>query len=164
VTDAGLPIEHWLDAAVSRFPVNSGVALWVASMFGTGLRFTAMWEAFCPAFLAQYTPVNTVPTAQEAFERLSMSTLKVRVLEFNRKFNVRAVHFDNVLRDAGRPGLNPADFVTSYSIKLCGAVKLYLDAVLWLRASNNAERILDNRHPIESTIYEAFVKTESFVL
>ena len=161
-TDAGLPMENWPLSAVRRFPTGSAASLWAASVFGGGLRFQSTWEDFRPAFVAQYTPANVVPAAQAAYEALSMASYGNDILAFNREFNVQAVHYDNVLRDAGRNGLVAEDLVTTYSIKLRGPVKLHLDAVLRLRASNNRERIIDGRRPVAFTIREAFAETESF--
>ena len=163
-TDAGLPVANWPLAAVRRFPTGSAASLWAASVFGGGLRFVATWVDFRPAFVAQYTPANAVPAAQAAYEALTMASYGDDILAFNREFNVQAVHYDNVLRDAGRNGLVAEDLVTTYSIKLRGPVKLHLDAVLRLRASNNRERIIDGRQPVVFTIREAFAETESFAL
>ena len=129
-----------------------------------GLRFAATWEDFHSAFLAQYTPANATQLAQAAYEALSMDSYSGDILAFNREFNLLAVHYDNVLRDAGRRGLVAEDLVTTYSIKLRGPVKLHLDAVLRLRASNNRERIIDGRLPVAFTIREAFAESESFAL
>lgn len=163
-TNAGLPEEDWPFAAVQRFPTGSAASLWAVSIFGGGLRFRATWPQFRPAFVAQYTPANAVPMAQAAYESLSMSTFGNDILAFNREFNVLAVHFNNVLLDAGCPGLNAGNLVMSYSIKLRGPVKLHLDAVMRLRASTNRERELDGRPAIPFSIKDAFAETESFAL
>jgi hypothetical protein len=102
--------------------------------------------------------------AQSAFEQLTMASFGTDVLTFNREFNLRSVHFDSVLRDAGRSGLNETDLVTTYLIKLRRPVKFHLDSVLRLRASYNNERVIDGRQPIAFTIREALAETESFAL
>jgi hypothetical protein len=163
-TNAGLPTDDWPFAAVQLFPTGSAASLWAVSIFGGGLRFRATWETFRPAFVAQYTPANAVPMAQAAYESLSMAAFGNDILAFNREFNVLAVHFNNVLLDAGCPGLQARELVMSYSIKLRGPVKLHLDAVMRLRASTNRERELDQRPPIPFTIKDAFAETESFAL
>jgi hypothetical protein len=93
-----------------------------------------------------------------------MTTFGNDILGFNRDFNVKAVYYNNILRNAGLPGLTKKGLVTTYSIKLCGPAKLYLDLVLRLRASNNAEQVIDSRTPTAYTIREGFAEIESFAL
>lgn len=50
-TDAGLPTDGSAKTVVERFATGSGMALWVASVFGAGIRFTASWTDFRSAFL-----------------------------------------------------------------------------------------------------------------
>jgi hypothetical protein len=93
-----------------------------------------------------------------------MTTFSNDILGFNRDFNVKAVHYDNILRNAGLPGPTKTGLVTTYSIKLHQLAKLYLDLILRLRASNNAEQVIDSRMPTAYTIREAFAEIESFGL
>jgi hypothetical protein len=90
--------------------------------------------------------------AQVAFEQLTIMLYEDDILAFNREFNIRPVHYDNILGDADQRGLDLGDWVTTYSIQLYGEVKQHLYAVMRLRDSNNVERIIDDRTPTEFTI------------
>lgn len=156
-----LPRMDWPMAAAKRFPADSSAANWVDNMFGTGLRFEAVWTDFRRDFLEHFTPPDALPVARANFDNLRLSA-SGNITEFNKNFTDLATRLNCVLRDSGMPCLTFSSVCLAYQTKLHGPVRIHVDQYLSQRHIFNIERQRDGRPAFEVTPKELLAAAQQF--